>query len=506
VRRVGLLVGLALVVAGAGGWLWAQGQVSLHPRGDAPVTAGAQDLTDIDAHNSPVIARNPVDPDNVVVANRIDTPRFGCGLHVSHDGGDTWRHTDVPIPAGEEPKCFAPDVAFGGDGTLYVAYTTLAGLGNHPNAAWLATSNDGGDSLSQPTRLLDELAFQVRLAADPTAKGRLYLTWLQAADTATLGFPQAGYPLRAMRSDDGGATWTEPVDVNPAARRRVVAPTPVVGRDGRVYVAYLDLGDDRLDYHAAHQGRGGPAYQGPWQLVVAASSDQGRSWRQSVVDDALAPIDRILAFLPDFPALAVDRDSGRLYAGFHDAGASPSDVWVWASDDHAASWSAPTRVSHGPAADATTQHLPQLDVAPTGRLDVVYYDRRRDGDDTFANVSLQSSVDGAATFTEPVALASEAFDSRIGFGSERGLPDLGSRLGLLAAGDRATAVWSDTRAGTQASNKQDLYRATVAVDHADGLALPAPAARHLPTAALAVAVVGLAVVGVELVAIRRDRG
>lgn len=51
--------------------------------------------------------------------------------------------------------------------------------------------------------------------------------------------------------------------------------------------------------------------------------------------------------------------------------------------------------------------------------------------------------------------------ARIGFGAKHGLADLGGRLALVSDDRRALAVWTDTRAGTQASNKQDLARAVV---------------------------------------------
>jgi hypothetical protein len=82
---------------------------------------------------------------------------------------------------------------------------------------------------------------------------------------------------------------------------------------------------------------------------------------------------------------------------------------------------------------------------------------------------LQSSTDGARSFSSRVRLTDRSFDSRIGFGAERGMPDLGSRLGLLSDRRRALALWTDTRAGTQASNKQDLARAVVVMSRA-----PAP--------------------------------
>lgn len=55
--------------------------------GNAPINAGARDPTDISAHNSPTIARNPTNDANLAVANRIDSPRFSCALNVSYDDG-----------------------------------------------------------------------------------------------------------------------------------------------------------------------------------------------------------------------------------------------------------------------------------------------------------------------------------------------------------------------------------------------------------------------------------
>lgn len=125
------------------------------------------------------------------------------------------------------------------------------------------------------------------------------------------------------------------------------------------------------------------------------------------------------------------------------------------------------RVNDTPKADATSQYMPELAVASDGRLDVVYYDRRADFDNVDNEVSFQSSTDSAKTFTPRLRLSDRAFDSRIGPGSERDMPDLGNRLALLSTEDRALAVWSDTRAGTDASRKQDLVRAVAAIPEKD---------------------------------------
>lgn len=427
-----------------------------------PVNVGARNALDLSAHNSPSLVANPRNEANLVVANRIDSPRYSCAMNVSFDGGASWTQTPIPAPAGEEPKCYAPDVAFGPDGTLYLSYVTLRGRANAPNAVWIATSTDGGRTLSEPQRALRRLAFQVRLTADPARRGRIYLTYLQASDVGLYKFTETGNPIRVIRSDDGGASWSAPTRVSDAGRERAIAPSPAIGRNGELYVLYLDLGEDALDYEGAHRGRGGEPYDGRWQLVLSRSRDRGLTWSESTVDDRIVPTERFIAFTPPFPSVAVDDDSGRVYAAFHDARNGDADVMVWSLERGAGDWTDPTRVNDTPRRDNTWQYLPKLAVAPDGRLDVVYFDRRADRNNVMTDVSFQYSFDQGESFARRIRLTDRPFDSRIGFGSERGLPDLGSRLALVSTDSSAMAVWTDTRAGTRASSKQDLGQRVVA--------------------------------------------
>lgn len=428
---------------------------------DAPISAGALNLRDISAYNSPTLVHNPMQRENLAVASRIDTPFFSCALNVSLNGGRNWTQTPVPAPKGEEAKCYAPDLAFSADGTLYVAFVTLKGRGNVPHAEWISTSRDGGRTLSKPMRVLGPLAFQVRLAADPARPRRLYMTWLKGSSVGTLRFSNTGNPIEAARSDDGGATWSRPVRVSSPARQRVVAPSPVVGPKGDLYVLYLDLGADDLDYFGEHGGRGGPRYPGRFTLVLARSVDGGSTWGESVVDDHVVPTQRFIVFLPPFPSVAVDHN-GRVYAAFQDGRLGDPDVRLWSLARGGSRWQA-TRVNDTKPRDSTAQYLPKLSVAPDGRLDVLYYDRRADPRNLMNEVSLQSSFDQGKTFTPHLTLSSRAFDSRIGFGAKEGLPDLGSRLGLISSDRSAVGVWTDTREGTPATQKQDIAEAVATV-------------------------------------------
>ena len=459
---------------------------------NAPVNSGADDPADIASNNSPTLVRSPKDPRNLVVANRIDSPRYSCALHVSKNAGSTWSQTPVPAPRGET-ICYAPDVAFGSDGTLYMSFVTLRGAGNVPNAVWLSKSTDGGTSFSKPEKVRGRLAFQVRLVTDPSQRRRVYMTWVQGSEVGVYTFGKTGNPINTMRSDDGGATWGRPVKTNSPADERALAPSAVVGPEGNLYVLYLDLGEDRLDYEGGHSGRGGPPYSGRWKLVMARSRDQGDTWEHSDVDRRLVPTERFISFIPPFPSLAVDTDDGRLYAGYEDGRLGDADVWVWSLPGGGNRWEGPVRVNDTAERDRTTQYRPKLDVAPNGRLDVLYYDRRADRRDVRNEVSFQSSFDNGKSFTERLLLSNKPFSSRVGFGAERDLPDIGSRLGLESTDPRALAVWTDTRAGTTVTKKQDVAQAVVAVSDPERLSDPVKSL--LRFGGVALALLGLAALG-----------
>jgi hypothetical protein len=466
-------MGVALALVGVGA-VAASFAVHGHPvvggvGANVPVNPGARNPGDIAANNSPSLARDPVKPAVLAVANRIDTPLYSCALDVSRDGGRTWSAVRVPIAVGEEPKCYAADVIFASDGTLYMSYLTLRGAGNVPHAAWLVHSSDGGRTLSAPRRVLGPLAFQPRLTSDPARPRRLYLTWLQASGTGLYRYTTPGNPIEVMRSDDGGAHWSAAVRVSSPARQRVVSPVPVVGPHGVLYVLYLDLGGDVLDYEGAAGGSGGPPYGGHFSLVLGRSGDGGTTWSESVVDHSIIPTRRFIVFLAPFPALAVDRRSGRIYAGFEDGRLGDPDVYVSSLAAGAGAWSRPVRVNDTPRHDGTAQYLPALAVAPDGRLDVIYYDRRADPRNKLSTVSLQSSFDHGRTFSPHVILSDRAFNSQIGAGSELGLPDLGSSLAIDSTDAQALAVWTDTRAGTVLSNKQDITFARATFSSSGGL-------------------------------------
>jgi hypothetical protein len=463
--------------------------------GDLPVNIGALNPLDLSSNNTPNVASDPVNPSNLVIANKIDSPTYSCALNVSFDGGGHWSQTQIPVPpvGGHTPECYAPDASFGADGTLYVSFVTLAGRANAPHAAWLVTSRDGGQTLSPPIPTpLGANVFQLRVAADPRIPGRVYLVWLKASPPLVLyGFGSTNNPIEAVRSDNGGRTWDTPVQVSASSRTRVIAPAVAFGRHGELDVLYLDLESDSLDYAGASGGQGGPPYAGQWQLVLARSVDSGASWTQSTVGN-VTPTRRFIVYTPPFPSLTVDPASGQLYVAFESGHGGHSDVDLWTLPARVTTWSGPVRVEDTPLNDTTEQYLPRVAVAPNGRVDIAYYDRRADPTDILNQVSLQSSYDHGKTFTRHITLSDRPFSSRIGFGADRGLADLGGTLGLVSTPRHAMAVWADTRAGTSVTVKQDISRAIVAFNNPERIS--SGLRTVLRIAAIALALLGIAVI------------
>lgn len=414
----------------------------------------------IDANNSPTVARNPTRPNNVVVAHRVDLPRFSAWLQISNDGGRAWQTTALPLPP-DKDRPFAADVAFAPDGTLYVSYVNLEGNGNRPDNLWVARSDDGGRSLSAPVKVTGPglpLPFQARMAVDDD--GVVHITYLRAADVAPHAIVAYPSPIVAVHSTDGGRTFSAPVEVSDPDRMLVIGGSPTIDSDGNLVVLYGDYKNDNRDFRNLE----GPVYEDPIALVVSVSKDGGKTFSEGVeVNNEIILANRFLVFLPEFPSLAAGPD-GSLYAAWGDARNGDLDVLLSRSSDGGATWGAPVKVNTNRVDDGTDQYMPRVAVAPSGRVDVLFYDRRRDPSNVLMDAYLAVSTDDGASFDD-VRVSSASFDSRVGFSANPKLEaDLGSRLGLVSSDDEAFAVWTDTRLGTEDTARQDIAAAAVDVD------------------------------------------
>jgi hypothetical protein len=312
--------------------------------------------------------------------------------------------------------------------------------------------------------VLGPLRFGVRLGVDQAERthGRVHLVWLWAgADPGLGGFAGLDNPVMTAYSDDAGQTFSVAVRLSSPSRPRVVAPAMVVGAGGRLDVAYYDLGADIRDY----MGLPGPVWDGTWSLVVRSSADGGRRFGpEEVVDDSVVAPERVmLIFTMPPPALARDRDG--LCLAWADGRSGDSDVLFRCSGRSPASWTPAKRLNDDGIGNGRRQYLPRLAVAPDGRIDAVFYDRRSDPGDRMNDVTYTYSLDAGRTFSPNVRLTTEQTNTLIGpryaVVSADGQTELGGRLGLLATDNGAVAAWADTRNGTQGRTGQDVFATRV---------------------------------------------
>ncbi len=458
---------LALFLAACGGGESPNSQELLpSPGEDILVTA---DPNPVIARNSPALAINPLQRTNMVIVDRVDRPDYSAGVHVTNDGGTIWTDVALTLPPGTSGKLFAPSAAYDGRGVLYVSYVILSGSGNDPDSYWVARSGDGGLSFEEPVKIAGPHTYQTTLAVAPRS-GRLYAAWLQSnleATTCLLCFAQTGLPIMVSRSEDGGRTWSPPVQASDTGRARVGAPALAVDADGNPAVLYFDYGDDRWDWENLPG-----SYDGTFSLVFTRSGDRGRAWEPGrVVDAEIVPTGRFLVYLPVPPGFAI-ASNGDLYAVWADSRAGDSDILLRRSTDDGKTWSAPMQVNRGTAGDGVPQDMPSVGVAPGGRVDVVYYDRTIDRQGSNADVLLSSSSNSGKTFSKVFRLSDEASNRRIG---PEGSPhaqeaDFGSRTAVASLAGGVIASWTDTRNGSIDGGKQDIFTTQVPLD--DNSSLP----------------------------------
>jgi len=452
---------VALVI----GTFWASANVGGlgRPRARDEVPVTPMDMRAQTASNSPLLVADPADPRFVVLAYRLDAPDFGCAVQLSGDGGRSWSPADpVPqLPSGAD-KCYAPEAAFDTKGKLFFLFVGLHGNGNEPMGAFLTTSTDHARTFAPPVEVLGPLNFGVRMAIDRST-GRMHIVWLHAgAEPSTGGFQPVSNPVLSAHSDDGGHTFSAPVQVSDPGRGRVVAPALALGPAHAVHVAYYDLGADAIDY----EGLDGPTWDGKWSLVVSTSRDGGTGFDHGVVVDAdVAPPGRVMLVFT-MPPPSVAAGPGRLAcAAWTDSRNGDADAVGRCSSDAARTWGPLRRLNDDPLRNGLSQYLPRLSFSASGRLDAAFFDRRSDQQNVRTDVFYTYSTDGGRHFAPNIKASARPSDSRIGQEYEgaaaRGQVELGSRLGLLSRRSGALAAWPDTRNSMLRTTVQDVFAAQI---------------------------------------------
>ena len=402
----------------------------------------------------------------------------GCGISYSTDGGTTWApesfapgftsFTNDPSVAGTGPFAVAGDpvVVYNPSSGLFdVVCQSFDGQKGHQVQLLSTTFDPSAANAEDPANSYGLGAW--RLPAVPITAGiangsqkgsngkfpdheagtvdtgtgaghhfgRLYVAWAEFNG-------QGRSPIDLAYSDDDGAIWTGPIRVSDAGHQFDQDATPRVGPDGSVYVSYVSNQNEKSLKGAA--------------AMIAKSTNGGNTFGHSFV---AAPIGALATTLPNAlyrgstdVTSTVDQRTGNVVVVYNDNSSGALNVWATHTTQpgNLATFTPAEQVK----ASGETQFFPWLQSAPGGRVDLAFYDRSCDPNDVLVCVTLASSSDSGATWTN-TPVTTTGFDGDT-FGACLAFVDppdctnffLGDYIAVASTDSKAQVMWTGNGAHT----------------------------------------------------------
>jgi hypothetical protein len=336
--------------------------------------------------------------------------------------------------------------------------------------------------------------------------GRVYVTW------SRFQFSHGKYkesPILMAYSDDNALTWSEPITVSGYSRDLCKAQVSgrrgncdesqfsnvVVGNDGTVYVAFLNqqqrgaedgfrnqylltsVNPDTLEVSVPHKiadlidGENDLPFGDAGNATLCNSNFRMNSAGNLALDPSdPGGLTLYLVFSDNrngssFPGRAQVSQQPPDSFACPDGLITDNDVFIVKSTDGGVTWTSPVdgddsplRVNQDPLHNGSDQWFPFAALAPDGRIDVMFFDRRDDPFNRLTNVYLARSLDGGATWTE--AQVSSSFSNmNWAFDGGRFIGDYNAIA--VAPNGTTYPFWTDARSGTPANRQSDVYMAIV---------------------------------------------
>jgi hypothetical protein len=196
----------------------------------------------------------------------------------------------------------------------------------------------------------------------------------------------------------------------------------------------------------------------PWRgLYLSRSTDQGRTFTVTpVVPGHSSLYNHVLQWSPE------GGQQGSLHLVYESkipTDQGDRDITYRRSTDGGATWTEPKILNDDDPELLAGQYIPNLSVAPDGRLDAVWWDFRDDPGMGFNDVYLTSSGDNGTTWTPNVRITDRSIDRK--FGPWGNGFDMRQPPGVLGMEAYTVVAWDDTRNGTPEAEAQDIYTTLV---------------------------------------------
>jgi hypothetical protein len=414
------------------------------------------------SQNETPLAINPANASNMITGNNDWNYNDGCGVNTTLDGGRSWTPTlpsgflpgitkftnDPDVPgAGAYDAGGDPTIAFSPDGsTAYYVCQAFNFTAPYQIALLLNRSHDGGLSwqstgLTQVStwtgkgkskgsegQFPDHENLHVDTSPSSPYRGTLYVTWAQFNGLGTHS------PVNVAISHDGGSSFTI---------TQVTAGTVRNNQDQRIVTA--PNGDAYLTFDNGVQGGKGTV------VYVSKSTDGGGTWSTPIQFASL--VDPVCIFPPycfnisglpfraggTYPAPAFDPVRNRLDVVYADIKGAYGQIYLQSAPaNHLTNWTAPVAVAPASA----DQFEGELAIAPNGRIDTSFYDRRYSGN-RLVDVTYATSSDGGTTW-QTARVTPSGFDPGAwGVPSGDGFrPFIGDYNGMASTNSFAGITWT----------------------------------------------------------------
>lgn len=338
------------------------------------------DLTS-QVQNEQQVVVNPTNPMNLAAVwrdFRLGYRQVGYGY--TTDGGRTWTNPGLFIDP-HYANDSDPALTVSADGTFYAMLLAYTGNTSLPNGFLMYRSTTGGMSWEERGFAINAVpgVFEDKefIACDRTNsqyRGRIYCVWDRFYETN----------IYCVSSGDEGSTWTTARRVSNQSSNQF--PTPAVGPDGTLYVAWTYFGG---------------------YLRIDKSTDGGLTFGSDVnITSVYDPHPTINGGIqsPCHPAMDIDITggpyNGRIYVVYlNRVSSSDFDIYIRHSDDRGATWSSARRINDDTFNNGRDQFHPWLTVDNTGALTAVWLDRRHDPSNSQWHCYLSQSFDGGITWS-----------------------------------------------------------------------------------------------------------
>ncbi|MBI4313013.1 MAG: exo-alpha-sialidase [Chloroflexi bacterium] len=475
------------------------------------------DYTSSPFQTEPSIAVDPKDPDHLLVG-LIDYNFPNMVSYVSIDGGASWQGPNlVRYPRKDLASAGDPIVTFDSKGNAYYAFISLdieeftvgpIASSAVVSAISVSRSTDGGvtweDSIqasrstvetavlpSPDGRPRGEILFgfldKPWMAVGPNPKDPtkdvLYVAYTNFVEGANICWieelpflcaPSLETVIQFVRSEDGGVTWSSPIEISPRAqytilfnpvgveqpqqspdgqvaggqvRQIVQGPDVAIGPGGEVYVAWVDTTED-------------DSFEGLAEIYVRRSDDAGATFQPRRLVSNFQELkfrsrtNSFRSWASMFPKLAVGPE-GNVYVAWvavpTDDPEDDGDVYVSVSTNKGQTWSRRLRVNDDQF--TSFQFFPEVSTDPKGNVHMMWGDFRDDPKGVSFHIYYATSEDQGKTWSINSRVTDFPTNPNRAFPQGR---FIGDYFGIQATSDEVYMVWADGRLGEFGPTNQKI--------------------------------------------------